>query len=166
MNIRNKIRENNFIVTKADKGKTTVILTQHEYKQKIRNFIKDNQFTIINKDPTSHYQKIIKHTLKQCNNMIQKEQKCKYTNMNPTAPNLHATIKLHKQKAPIRPIINCRNAPAYELAKYLTRTLHRHLQLSYTYNVQNSIQLMTELQAIKINKYMKICTRTYLKSKS
>jgi hypothetical protein len=132
MNIKYKIRENNLIVTKADKGKTIVILTEHEYKQKIRNFIQDNQFVLINKDPTSHYQKIIKHMLKQCNNTIQKEQKWKYTNMNPTAPNLHATIKLHKQNTPIRPIINWRNAPAYELAKHPMKTLQRHLQLLYT----------------------------------
>jgi hypothetical protein len=90
--------------------------------------------------------------------MIQKEQKWKYTNMNPTAPNLHATIKLHKQNAPIRPITNWRNAPAYELAKHLTKTLQRHLQLPYTYNVQNSVQLMTELQAIKNNKDMRLCS--------
>jgi hypothetical protein len=32
-----------------------------------------------------YYQKTIKQTLKQCNKTI---QKCKYTNMNPTAPNV------------------------------------------------------------------------------
>jgi hypothetical protein len=54
--------------------------------------------------------------------MIQMERKWKYTNMNPKAPNLHSTIQLPKQNAPIRPINNWRNAPAYELAKNLTRT--------------------------------------------
>jgi sugar (pentulose or hexulose) kinase len=77
--------------------------------------------------------------------------------MNPIAPNLHATIKLHKQNAPIRPIINWRNAPAYKLAKHLTKTLQKHLQLPYTYNVQNFIQLMTDLQAIEINKVVRVC---------
>jgi hypothetical protein len=72
---------------------------------------------MINKDPTQQYQKIIKQTLNQCNNIIQKEHKWKYINMNTTAPNLHATIKLHKQNTPIRPIINWKNAPTYELAK-------------------------------------------------
>jgi hypothetical protein len=40
---------------------------------------------------------MVKQTLKQCNNIIQKEHRWKYTHMNPVAPNLHATIKLHKQ---------------------------------------------------------------------
>jgi hypothetical protein len=43
--------------------------------------------------------------------------------MNPAPPNFHTTIKLHKPNTGIRPIINWKNAPAYELAKYLTQTL-------------------------------------------
>jgi hypothetical protein len=73
-------------------------------------------------------------------------------------PNLHATIKLHKQNTHIRPIINCRNAPAYELAKYLTKTIHKCLYLRNTYNIQNSIRLTTYLQSIKINEDVRICS--------
>jgi hypothetical protein len=43
--------------------------------------------------------------------------------MNPTAPKFHATIKLHKENTPIRPIINWRNAPAYELAKTTNKNI-------------------------------------------
>jgi hypothetical protein len=105
MNIKNIINENKLIITKADKGKTLVILTHKEYKWKINNFIQDNHFTKSNKNPTQQFQKAIKQTLKQCNNVIQKD-KWKHVNMNPTAPNLHGTIKLHKPNTPIRPIIN------------------------------------------------------------
>jgi hypothetical protein len=62
--------------------------------------------------------------------------------MNPIGPNLRATIKLHKQNTPIRPIIN---APAYELAKELSKTLNNYLHLPYTYNVRNPIHLTTDL---------------------
>jgi hypothetical protein len=48
----------------------------------------------------------MKETLKQIN-IIQKETIWMYTNMNTTPPSLHATIKLHKPNAPIRPIITC-----------------------------------------------------------
>jgi hypothetical protein len=78
--------------------------------------------------------------------------------MNPTAPNLHATIKLHKENKPIRPIINWRNAPAYEIAKQMSKTLHEYLQLPYTYNIQNSIQLMTDLKSIEINTNTRLCS--------
>jgi hypothetical protein len=78
--------------------------------------------------------------------------------MNPTTPSLHATIKLHKPNTPIRPIINWKNAPAYELEKHLTKTLHNYMNLPYPYNVCNSNHLMSELKAIEINNNMRICS--------
>jgi hypothetical protein len=57
MNIKRKI-QNKLIITKADKGKTLVILTEEEYKQEIIKFIQDNNFTLISKDPTQQYQNI------------------------------------------------------------------------------------------------------------
>jgi hypothetical protein len=96
--------------------------------------------------------------LKQYNYTIQNENMWKYTNMNPTAPNLHPTIKLHKPNIPIRPVINCKNAPAYGLAKQLTKMLHNHVYLPYTHNVRNSIHIMTDLQPIELNRDMRICS--------
>jgi hypothetical protein len=131
--IKNKMTENNLTIAKADKGKTLVILTQEEYKQKITNFIQDNKYIKIN-NPTQQYQRKVKQTLKQCNIIIPKESTWRYTNMNPVAPALHATIKLHNPNKPIRPIINWKGSPAYEIAKELTKTLAtttriQHLQL-------------------------------------
>jgi hypothetical protein len=157
-NIRNKLAKNELIITKADKGKTIVILTMENYTQKVNNFIQENQFVLINNDPTKNYQKAIKHTMTQCNNIIPKENKWKYINMNPTAPTLRATIKLQKQNTPIRPIINWRNAPAYELERHLTGILHDRLHLPNTYNIQNSTHLTTDLQSIEINEDMRICS--------
>jgi hypothetical protein len=100
---------------------------------------------MINKNPTQQYQKIVKQTLKHCNNIIQKEDRWRYMNMNLAAPNLYATINLHKKNTPIRLIINWKNAPAYELAKQSSKTLHSYLHLPYTYNVQNSIHLVADI---------------------
>jgi hypothetical protein len=111
----------------------------------------------MNKNPTQ-CQKIIKQALKQCNDIIQKEHKRRYINMNRRAPNLYATIKLHKENKPIRPIINWKNAPAYKIAKQVSKTLHNSLQLPYTYNIQNSIQLMTDLKTIELNKDTRLCS--------
>jgi hypothetical protein len=65
----------------------------------------------MNRNPTQQYQQIIKQTLKQCSDIIQKEHKWRYNNMNPIAPNLYATIKLHKENKPIRPIFNWKKPP-------------------------------------------------------
>jgi hypothetical protein len=141
MNIKNKIDTNKLIITRADNGKTLVLLTLEEYKHIIQNFIQDNHLIKINKNPTQQYQKIIKQTLKQCND-IQKEHRWRYINMKPITPNLYATVKLHKDNKPIRPIINCKNSRLL-ISKQLSKTLHNYLQLSYTYNIRNSIHLMT-----------------------
>jgi hypothetical protein len=63
--------------------------------------------------------------------------------MNPMAASPHATIKLHKQNTPIRPIINWKNAPAYGLMRYVhvIKILYNHLHLPNAYNIQNSIHL-------------------------
>jgi hypothetical protein len=58
MNIRKKIDINKLIITKANKGKTLVILTEEEYNHKIKNFIQNNHYIKINKNPTQQYQKI------------------------------------------------------------------------------------------------------------
>jgi hypothetical protein len=53
MNIKNKIDTNRPIITRADKGKTLVILTKEEYNHKIQNFIQDNHLITMNK--TQHH---------------------------------------------------------------------------------------------------------------
>jgi hypothetical protein len=98
-------------------------------------------------------------TTKESNRTIQKEIIWRYTNMEPAPPSLHATIKLHKSNTPIKPVINCRrNAPAHELAKQLAETLDNHLRVPYTYNIQNTKQLITELKTIEISKDTRICS--------
>jgi hypothetical protein len=52
MNIKNKIDKNRLIITRADKGKTSVILTKEEYNHKIQSFIQDNHLIKMNKNPT------------------------------------------------------------------------------------------------------------------
>jgi hypothetical protein len=72
----------------------------------VNNFIQENHFIKINTKPTRNYQRTINQTLTQCKNIIPIRNKWRYTNINPTAPNLHATIKLDKYNTPIRPAIN------------------------------------------------------------
>jgi hypothetical protein len=160
-NIKKKLTENNLTITRADKGKTTVILILTKYEQKVNDFIKEHKITEINSNPTQKYQKRIKQILKQNKNITQKEHTWKYTNMNPTPPILLTTIKLHKPGTPIRPIIiiiNWKNTPAYKLAKHIAKLLHNDLQLPYTYNIQDSKTLITELKTIQIDRNTRICS--------
>jgi hypothetical protein len=76
--------------------------------------MKNYSYTTLHMNTSSQYltailrklSKGITQTAAQCNNITPKEGELKCINTNPTAPNLQATIKLHKRNIPIRPIIN------------------------------------------------------------
>jgi hypothetical protein len=71
--------------------------------------------------------------------------------MNPKAPNIYATIKLHKEQEPIRPIVNWKNIPGYKLATHLAKLLKNTIQLPNAFNIQNSIKLMQNLQQVTVD---------------
>jgi hypothetical protein len=70
---------------------------------------------------------------------------------------LRGLIKIHKEGAPIRPIVNWKNAPAYKLAKMLAKKLVSHIPLPYTFNITNTVQLINNLTDIPYGS-SKICT--------
>jgi hypothetical protein len=150
------LQPNNAIITKSDKGKTIVIEYKQEYCRKIGDFIDKNNIFKVNNDPTKIFQKKIRNTLNDCQVVTYKDEKWKYINMNPAAPTIKGLIKIHKENAPIRPVINWRNAPAYKVAKMLTIKLQTHIPLPYTFNVKNSVHLIEDLSNITYNSNLQI----------
>jgi len=71
--------------------------------------------------------------------------------MKPTSPQLKANIKTHKERMPIRPVINKINAPAYNLAKLLNKQIHILLPLPNTCAVKNSNEQAQEIIKLPIN---------------
>jgi hypothetical protein len=86
---------------------------------------------------------------------IRKDEKWKYVNLNPYPPIIRGSIKIHKTDSPIRPIVNWKEAPAYKLAKMLTKKLGILIPLSYIFNIKNSIQLLEDLLDIPFDKDLK-----------
>jgi len=50
-NIQHKIKENNAIITQANKGKTLVIIYKQDYHNKVHTFLANNNFQAIPKKP-------------------------------------------------------------------------------------------------------------------
>ena len=48
-------------------------------------------------------------------------QICQFITLNPAIPAFKGLIKIHKRYAPIRPVINWRNAPVYNAAKFFNK---------------------------------------------
>ena len=85
-NIHNKLSKNKAIITRADKGKTTVIIYEHEYHKKIRAFLSENNIEPILTDPTNKYQTHITKKLKQCDLIFPKKQHTHITEGTPPHP--------------------------------------------------------------------------------
>ena len=146
--IRDKLRLNNAIITKADKGNSLVISYDSTYRNKIQDFVRKNGAIETCSNKTTVFQRDVKHTLTLCKTLIHPESKWRYTNMNPQTPRLKGMIKVHKDNMPIRPVVDYSQAPAYLLAKELNNVLDMFLPLPNTFNVMDSLQLMNEVSDI------------------
>ena len=125
------MQSNKATITKADKGNTVVIIYQKDYCRKIKDFIENNNLVTANNDPTKTFQKKVRNAMNECQIVVDKEERWKYINMNPAAPTIRGMIKIHKADAPIRTVINWRNAPAYKLAKMLKKISDIHTSTIY-----------------------------------
>ena len=83
--IQSKLRNNNAMITRADKGNSLVILPTQMYESKVHDFLQANQFQTISTDPTKSYQTQIRKTIHNSRTLIPHDSKWKYTNMNPSA---------------------------------------------------------------------------------
>ena len=73
--IKKKLREQDTVITKADKGNTVVlllILPTQQYETKLQDFIQNNDFHIQATDPTKTFQTQVRTTIKQSPNLIPK----------------------------------------------------------------------------------------------
>ena len=134
-----------------------MIINKDSLEQKIEAFIQENNITHLNKDPSDSYQKQIQQALKKCDALIEKGKHRYLMHIRPTAPNLNAYIKTHKQNQPIWPVINNMRAPSYKAAKFHNKKL-KNFCLPDTYTTKNSLELALELNNIQINENSRIIT--------
>ena len=103
-------------------------------------------------------EKEIRKVINSCTVTIHKDEKWKYINLNPSTPSMKGLTKIHKTNWPIRTIINWQNAPAYKIAKLLSRLLQLYIPLPNVFNVKNSIQLINDLTEISIDKNTRLAS--------
>jgi hypothetical protein len=91
-----KKNQHQLIVTRADKGIALAIICKDDYYNKIKKCITNNHFEKLPHDITNKQQHNIRTSINNSNNVINKNKKWKYINMNPRAPQIYGTVKLHK----------------------------------------------------------------------
>jgi hypothetical protein len=121
--IQTKLKDNEAIITSADKGNSMVILPIQQYHMKIQNFIDKSRFQTSTTNPTKTFQNQIRKTINSSTKLINPDSRWKFINLNPSAPTIRGLVKLHKVDQPIRPVVNWRNPPAYKLSKLLAEKI-------------------------------------------
>jgi len=127
--IQTKLKENDAMITTADKGNSAVIFPTQQYNSEIKDFIDKNKFQTSTKNPTKPFQNQIRTIVNHYTTLILRESKWKYVNLNPSAPTIKGLIKLCKLDQPIRPIVNWWNVPAYKLSQLLTTKIRQFSSL-------------------------------------
>lgn len=149
--LKNKVKENNLIITKADKGNTIVIMDKNEYIRKTEEFIKLGPYKEINYNYTNKFQAKIKRVIKE-NSELNNYEKKNIIESNPSIPILKCQIKLHKENKPVRPIVSFIGAPSYKLSKMMSKTLKEKYEFKEIHSIKNSKELIEKLKNVDINK--------------
>ncbi|CAB0007865.1 unnamed protein product, partial [Nesidiocoris tenuis] len=142
-----------FILTRSDKSKTSVLMSKEEYNVKMSSLLGDTSVYKVQKaNPTSGLQK-------RCNDMvdqlvalgcIDKWKKDSYKTQNAVAPKIYGLPKCHKDGVPLRPIVSCLGSPGIRLSQ-LVKDLLRHMKSLGDYDVVNSYTFQQEIVGLELS---------------
>lgn len=115
-------QNNAIVVLRADKGGATVILNKDDYRKKMFDHLYNS----------GSYKKLPKNPLKKISRMVALAIKSsssvsslyhKLMESSSITPRIYGLPKIHKEGAPLRPIVNTIGGPTYLLAKFLSLKL-------------------------------------------
>jgi hypothetical protein len=103
----------------------------------------------MSKDPTQKYSKEINKIISKCKT-ISNAEKYKLKMINPSTPKFRGQPKVHKIGIPIRPVVNYRIAPAYNVCKFLNYKLQKKTNINTNYSIPNTYQLVQNIKNFTI----------------
>ncbi|XP_044766183.1 uncharacterized protein LOC123322305 [Coccinella septempunctata] len=140
------------LVSRSDKGNTTVVMYREEYIQEVSRLLSDDTtYRILNKDPTRKTQENINKFLKTLRDeqMITGSQYKELIRHNSTPPKLYCLRKTHKQVLSFRPIVSCISGPGYNIGSFL-HTILSNVLSSSKFKVKDSFSFVEELKNIHV----------------
>lgn len=120
-------------------------MKKQEYTNKIFDFIHKEKIQRLKTDPTNKFQLKIKALLKSTNVLFTDLEKYHLTEMNPRPPRLYGLLKIHKDNAPIRPLVSHIGCPAHKLAKKLCEIIVNLTGFESKFRIKNSLELSKQL---------------------
>jgi hypothetical protein len=140
----------NLVFLKADKGGATVVMNKENYIEKMLDHLNNSgSYKKLNKNPLNKIAKEVSKAIKLSN--IKEDDKKKLIVSCPSTPRIYGLPKIHKEGAPLRPIVNTIGSPTYQLAKYLANKLKPLVGNTSSF-VKDSSFFVNKIKNIKVDK--------------
>nr|VZI40959.1 unnamed protein product [Spirometra erinaceieuropaei] len=146
------------VIVPADKGRATVVLDRTDYLQKAKGLLEDRQFYVpCATNPLKALTREITATLLALENSgaITPTDRRMARPQDTALARFYGLPKVHKDGAPLRPIVSLKGTPTYGLAKWLFRRL-KFLTAESDTTVSSSAEFLEKLKGL-----LKFCLRTY-----
>nr|VZI28202.1 unnamed protein product [Spirometra erinaceieuropaei] len=166
--------DKDLVIVPADKGRATVVLDRTGYLQKAKGLLEDRQFYVpCATNPLKALTREINATLLALENSgaITPTDRPVARPQGTALARFYGLPKVHKDGAPLRPIVSLKGTPTYGLAKWLFRRLKFLTAESDTTDLEiETIELLLQskydetenrLGHAQILQLLKLCLRTY-----
>nr|VZI47432.1 unnamed protein product [Spirometra erinaceieuropaei] len=140
--------DKNLVIVPADKGRATVVLDRTDYLQKAKGLLEDRQFYVpCATNPLKALTREINATLLALENSgaITPTDRRMARPQDTALARFYGLPKVHKDGAPLRPIVSLKGTPTYGLAKWLFRRL-KFLTAESDTTVSSSAQFVEKLK--------------------
>nr|VZH98214.1 unnamed protein product [Spirometra erinaceieuropaei] len=140
--------DKDLVIVPADKGRVTVVLDRTDYLQKAKDLLEDRQFYVpFATKPLKTLTREINATLLALENSgaITPTDRRMARPQDTALARFYGLPKVHKDGAPLRPIVSLKGAPKYGLAKWLFRRL-KFLTAESDTTVSASAQFVEKLK--------------------
>ena len=149
--MENLAKNQNIIITQADKGGGIIVMDKKEYVRKMKELLADHE--IYQKKPKGNTKKDSLQFNQQARKFLRKSERGRklqhLLEEDPKAPRMRGLPKVHKPGKPMRPITSGIGSAPHRLAKVLAKPLSRMLGSLNPSHLRNSGELLERLKEIE-----------------
>ncbi|BHF62849.1 hypothetical protein SprV_0200583500 [Sparganum proliferum] len=144
--------DKDLVIVPADKGRSTVVLDRTDYLQKAKGLLEDRQFYVpCATNPFSLTREINATLLAlEDSGAITPTDRRMARPQDTALARFYGLPKVHKDGAPLRPIVSLKGSPTYGLAKWLFRRL-KFLTAESDTTVSSSAQFVEKLKGVRLH---------------
>ncbi|XP_046588309.1 uncharacterized protein LOC124293079 isoform X2 [Neodiprion lecontei] len=148
------LRENeDLVVSRSDKGNSTVIMFREEYEREMSALISDRTtYLPLHRDPTLTYQKRANNLVAELasSGVIDEAEEKNLRSSYTRAPRIYGLRKTHKPTCKLRPVVSCIQSPSYKLSRVVHEILTPVVD-TFSFNLLNSFQFVDFIRDVELH---------------